>query len=158
MELSEEDVQKILKVLDQLDYSEIRLEVGELKLHVQKTAREAPSTSMPEESPAKPSAARPERAAAPRNHRRAAPQESATLRLVKSPTAGVFYRAPGPGQPPFVELGKSVEAQDTVCLVEVMKLFQSVPAGCRGRISEFLVDNGEAVKQGQALMVIETET
>lgn len=156
MELSEEDVQKILKVLDQLDYGEIRLEVGELKLHVQKTPGGVPRAGSPDEKPraAAPSAPEPARA----KSRKVVPRESPALRLVKSPTAGVFYRAPGPGQPAFVEVGKSVKADDTVCLVEVMKLFQSVPAGCRGRISEILAENGEAVEQGQALMAIETET
>lgn len=158
MELSEEDVQKILKVLDQLDYGEIRLEVGELKLHVQKTPRDAPARSTLEGSALEAPVAPPESAAARKPSKRMPPQESATLRLVKSPTAGVFYRAPGPGQPAFVEVGKGVKADDSVCLVEVMKLFQSVPAGCRGRISEILVDNGEAVEQGQPLMAIEMET
>lgn len=153
MDLSEEDVQKILKVLDQLDYGEIRLEVGDLKLHVQKSPLDGPG-ALAEPSTA-PSVVQPERAPVRRPAAQTLPEESATVRLVRAPTAGVFYRAPGPGQLPFVEVGKSVSAEDTLCLVEVMKLFQSVSAGVPGRVAAILADNGETVEQGQALLVIE---
>jgi acetyl-CoA carboxylase biotin carboxyl carrier protein len=157
MDLSEEDVQKILRILDELEYGEIRLEVGELKLHLQKTpAGEARGTTF-ERAPAAATPADKERdrPAARKRAARAAPVESATLRLVQAPIAGVFYRAPGPGQPPFVRVGQNVSAEDTVCLLEVMKLFQSVAAGVAGRIAEVFVENGEAVNQGQALIAIE---
>jgi acetyl-CoA carboxylase biotin carboxyl carrier protein len=159
MDLSEEDVQKILRILDELDYGEIRLEVGQLKLHVQKTRPgEADDVApQPSQRAATPSASEHARPAPRTSVAREAPVESDTLRMVRAPIAGVFYRAPSPAQAPFVQVGQSVSAEDTVCLLEVMKLFQSVAAGVAGRVAEVLVENGETVNQSQPLIAIEIE-
>ena len=69
---------------------------------------------------------------------------------------GTFYRAPAPGDPPFVKLGKRVQADDTVCLIEVMKLFSSINAGVDGVVTRILVENGTMVEFGQMLIVIAT--
>ena len=69
---------------------------------------------------------------------------------------GTFYRSPAPGDPPFVELGKRVRADDTVCLIEVMKLFSSINAGVDGVVTRILVENGTMVEFGQMLIVIAT--
>jgi acetyl-CoA carboxylase biotin carboxyl carrier protein len=160
MNLSEEDVQKILRVIDELEYGEIRLEVGELKLHVQKNRRgEAVLAGAPAPMPAPIAASKGgqplPRGAPEKPARGAAPSASTTLHVVVAPVAGVFYRAPGPGDDPFVQPGQNVSAGDTVCLLEVMKLFHSVPAGAAGRIAEIFVENGEVVSVGQALVSIE---
>jgi acetyl-CoA carboxylase biotin carboxyl carrier protein len=67
---------------------------------------------------------------------------------------GTFYRAPRPGAPPFVEAGGVVGPDDVVCIIEVMKLMSSITTGCRGRIVEILVDNGQLVEYGQPLMIV----
>jgi acetyl-CoA carboxylase biotin carboxyl carrier protein len=67
---------------------------------------------------------------------------------------GVFYRAPAPGEKPFVEVGQRVRADDTVCLIEVMKLFNSIRAGVDGEVVEILVENGGLVEFDQALIFI----
>jgi acetyl-CoA carboxylase biotin carboxyl carrier protein len=67
---------------------------------------------------------------------------------------GVFYRAPAPGEKPFVEVGQRVRADDTVCLIEVMKLFNSIRAGVDGEVIEILVENGGLVEFDQALIFI----
>jgi acetyl-CoA carboxylase biotin carboxyl carrier protein len=74
---------------------------------------------------------------------------------VVSPIPGVFYRRPDPDSPPFAEPGESVAADQTLCLVEVMKSFHSVPAGAVGTVVEFLVENEDVVDAGQAVAVIE---
>jgi acetyl-CoA carboxylase biotin carboxyl carrier protein len=68
---------------------------------------------------------------------------------------GTFYRTPQPGQPPFVEVGQPVEPDTTVCIIEVMKLMNSIPAGASGVVKEIVVDNTSAVEYGEVLMVIE---
>lgn len=75
--------------------------------------------------------------------------------LVKSPMVGSFYRAPEPGARPFVEVGQQVEMDTVVCIVEVMKLMNTIPAGARGVITHILVEDGGPVEFGQVLMVIE---
>ena len=62
--------------------------------------------------------------------------------------------SPAPGDPPFVEIGKRVRADDTVCLIEVMKLFSSINAGVDGVVTRILVENGTMVEFGQMLIVI----
>ena len=68
---------------------------------------------------------------------------------------GTFYRAPEPGAPPFVDTGHSVSADTIVCIIEVMKLMNSIPAGGSGVVTQILVGDGEPVEYGQVLMVIE---
>ena len=75
---------------------------------------------------------------------------------IRAPMLGTFYRSPAPGDPPFVELGKRVQADDTVCLIEVMKLFSSINAGVDGVVTRILVENGTMVEFGQMLIVIAT--
>jgi acetyl-CoA carboxylase biotin carboxyl carrier protein len=74
---------------------------------------------------------------------------------VVSPIPGVFYRRPDPDSDPFAAEGQSIGAEDTVCLVEVMKSFHQVAAGAAGTVVEFLVENEDIVDAGQAVAVIE---
>jgi acetyl-CoA carboxylase biotin carboxyl carrier protein len=76
---------------------------------------------------------------------------------VCAPMLGVFYRAPQPGAPPFVQLGQSVGANDTIGLIEVMKLFNQVPAGVEGRVVEVIVEDGAFVEHGQVLLIVEAQ-
>jgi len=74
---------------------------------------------------------------------------------IKSPMLGIFYEAPEPGASPFVETGTLVEADTTVCTIEVMKLFSTIKAGVRGRIKQVCVENGKMVEYGQILFVVD---
>ena len=80
---------------------------------------------------------------------------SASERLITSPMIGTFYRRPSPSSPPFVEVGDFVKPDTDVCIVEVMKLLNTIPAECSGTVSRILVEDGESIEAGQALMVIE---
>ena len=80
---------------------------------------------------------------------------SASERLITSPMIGTFYRRPSPSSPPFVEVGDRVKPDTDVCIVEVMKLLNTIPAECSGTVSKILVEDGENIEVGQALMVIE---
>jgi biotin carboxyl carrier protein len=64
---------------------------------------------------------------------------------------GVFYRAEGPREPPFVKAGSRVEPDTIVCIIEVMKMMNSVPAGLSGTIVEVCPENAEIVKEGAPL-------
>lgn len=82
----------------------------------------------------------------------------AGLALVRAPMVGTFYCSPEPGAPPFVAPGARVEADSIVCIIEVMKLMNSIPAGCAGVVRRVLVDNAEPVEYGQPLIAIEPKT
>jgi acetyl-CoA carboxylase biotin carboxyl carrier protein len=80
-----------------------------------------------------------------------------TERVIVSPMIGTFYRRPSPNSPPFVEIGDSVTPTTDVCIVEVMKLLNTIPAECTGKVSQILVEDGETIEVGQPLMVIEIQ-
>jgi acetyl-CoA carboxylase biotin carboxyl carrier protein len=87
----------------------------------------------------------------------AALREEDGLIPINSPLLGIFYRAPKPGAPPFVEIGSYVTEDDTVCLVEVMKLFNTVKAGVKGRIAKICIENNQVVEYNQTLFLVEPE-
>jgi acetyl-CoA carboxylase biotin carboxyl carrier protein len=98
--------------------------------------------------------------------RRAAPPPSKAARAelvlapgevaVRAPMLGTFYRAATPGAPAFVEIGQRVKADEVVCLIEVMKLFNSIKAGVDGVVTKILADNSRLVEFDQPLIVVST--
>lgn len=74
--------------------------------------------------------------------------------VVKSPMVGTFYRSSAPGNPPFVELGSTVKAGDTLCIIEAMKLLNEIDTDVAGVVKEILVENGQPVEFGQPLFII----
>ena len=70
---------------------------------------------------------------------------------------GTFYRAPAPGEPPFVEVGSALDEDTTVCIIEVMKLFSTIKAEKRGRITRVSVEDGQLVEFGQVLFLLDQE-
>jgi acetyl-CoA carboxylase biotin carboxyl carrier protein len=79
------------------------------------------------------------------------------LALVRAPMVGTFYRAPEPGALPFVEPGTRVAPDTIVCIIEVMKLMNSIPAGCAGVVTHVLVNNAEPIEYGQPLLAIDPD-
>jgi acetyl-CoA carboxylase biotin carboxyl carrier protein len=74
---------------------------------------------------------------------------------IKAPMLGTFYRTPKPGAPPFVEVGQFVTEDDVVCIIEIMKLFNTVKAGVRGRIAKICVEQAQMVEFQQPLSLVE---
>ena len=70
---------------------------------------------------------------------------------------GTFYRAPEPGAPPFVKIGQVVEPDTIVCIIEVMKLMNSIRAGARGVVAQVLVDDSATVETSAPLIVLDPE-
>ena len=75
--------------------------------------------------------------------------------VVKSPMVGTFYLSASPGAKPFVELGDSIKAGETICIIEAMKILNEIEADKSGTVSRILCDNGQAVEYGQPLFEIE---
>ena len=154
MELSEDDVLHILKLIDESKFDYFQLEVGELKITVSK------GDPIPIGNQAQPPAVSAAPAAAPKPA--AAPVAAAAAKAtipaghvaVTAPLLGTFYVAPEPGAPPFVQVGQQVTEDTTVGLIEVMKVFSSVRAGVKGTIVEVVVQNGGFVEFGQTLLIV----
>ncbi|MFH1563216.1 MAG: biotin/lipoyl-containing protein [Nitrospirota bacterium] len=76
---------------------------------------------------------------------------------VISPLTGIFYRAPALDDEPYVEEGDIIETGKTLCLIEAMKLFNEIKSDIAGKIIKIMVKNGEQIKEGQILFLIELE-
>ena len=166
------DYAHVLQLIDLLEasstFSEVRLRSGDFEIELRRGSSGAPPA--PALAPARPprtetvasdvaaaaaSAAdpAPQRATAPRAAPASVPRP-AGHRVVQAPMVGTGYRAPAPGARPFVEIGQAVSAGDTLCIVEVMKLMNSIPCDCDGVVVEILFEDGQALAHGQDLIVV----
>jgi acetyl-CoA carboxylase biotin carboxyl carrier protein len=147
MALNDDDVREILRIIDESELDELRIETDGLSLHVLRGGAEP--TPGPEPDPRRGAAAQ------ETTPQVSAPEISNDGLTIVSPTIGVFYRAPGPGQAPFVELGTRIEPGTIVGIIEVMKMMNSVPAEIAGTIVEIHVENAQPVEYGQPLFRVE---
>ena len=152
------DLRKLKKLIDLVEESgiaEIEVTEGEEKVRITRTPHNAaavyaaPAPVAPAVAAAAPAAA--PAAAAPA----AAPAGRDLSNAQKSPMVGTFYRAPSPSSPAFVEVGQTVKAGDTLCIIEAMKLMNEIEAEKSGGIKEILVENGTPVEYGEPLFIIE---
>ena len=147
------DLRKLKKLIDLVEASgiaELEITEGEEKVRIAKSIAGAPMMMQhapqlmhaPAVAPAAATAAAPAEDALPEGH------------VVRSPMVGTFYRAPAPGSKNFAEVGQSVNAGDTVCIIEAMKLLNEIEADQGGVIKAILVENGQPVEYGEPLFVI----
>lgn len=154
MTLTAKDVQEIMRLLESSSFDSLSLEMNGVKLHLQRG-----STAAPARQPlAQPSAPLPDPAPESLPQvvnsavKKIKPASDPGLADVASPLLGTFYRAPKPGEPPFVEVGARVEEDTVIGIIEVMKLMNSVHAGVKGVVAEILAENGELVEYSETLM------
>ncbi len=159
--LTRAEIDDILKLIDGSDFTELKLEMGDLKLELRKgpqaaalplhlgqntqsgmpASREARGTPTPQ--PAPPAAV-------------VAPViASGGGSEIPAPLLGTFWHAPRPGADPFVKPGDRVTADTIIGIIEVMKLMNSVPAGIAGTVLDITAPNGELVEHGQCLIRIQ---
>jgi len=150
------DLRKLKKLIDLVQESgiaELEITEGEEKVRISRAGNAVQTAVMtmpqattmmaaaPAAAAAAPAAA-PETPAEPEGH------------VVKSPMVGTFYRSSAPGAKPFVEIGQTVNAGDTLCIIEAMKLLNEIEADQGGVIKSVLVENGQPVEYGQPLFLI----
>lgn len=137
-------VRDILALVEESDIEEVVIEQGDLKMTVRKAGVIA---AAPAAAPAPP----PEAAAA----LAAGGGDVNGYHMVRSKWVATFYRAASPQAPSFVEVGDTVEAGQTLCILEMMKMMNELTADVSGVIRQILVENGETVQYGQPLFAIE---
>ena len=160
MELTEDDVLHILKLIDESKFDYFQLEVGELKITVSK-GDPIPLTSTAQTVTAAPIAGAPVAAKLAATATNAAAAQAAKpvaipegMLPITAPLLGTFYVAPEPGAPPFVKVGQQITEDTTVGLIEVMKVFSSVRAAVNGTIVQVVAQNGQFVEFGQTLFIV----
>jgi len=175
MNLTDEDIIKILKIVEQSKFDSMVLEYGDLKLAVGKGGRppgqdalqqpaassgtpDSPGSGAPvqieekvvAQAPKKKGVIDPKAAAA-------GTAEEENLIPVTSPMVGIFYGSPEPGAEPFAGVGSRVDEDTVVGLIEVMKVFTSVRSGVKGKIARCLVEDAQFVEYGQPLFLVRPE-
>jgi acetyl-CoA carboxylase biotin carboxyl carrier protein len=174
--LSYEEILQVVKVFESSsEFNELHLKYGDIEIDLRKHgAAPIPGAPQTHRTPAQAKqaqlaqpAAVPAPDAGPMPKQQAAPAAFASsaaapiapnASLVKSPMVGTFYCAPEPAAKPFVSVGQRVGADSTVCIIEVMKLMNSVQAGVSGIVSQVLVKDGDPVQFDQVLIVIDPDS
>jgi acetyl-CoA carboxylase biotin carboxyl carrier protein len=158
MQIDVKLVRELAKMLDATNLTEIEVEDGDRRIRVARTpavqslasyAAPAPMVAAPAPAapaPAAPAPAAP--AAAP------APAADDHADALKSPMVGTCYLLPEPGAAPFVSVGDTVKAGQTLLIVEAMKVMNPITAPAAGKIKAILVENGQPVEYDQPLLVI----
>ena len=140
-----EEVERLVELVRESGMGEIRVRRGDVEISVK--ARP--------EAPAPPAAAEP--AVRAEELEKLSVGERDGLHPVRSPLVGTFYRAPAPGEDPYVEVGDRVRAGEVLCIVEAMKLMNEISADIAGEVVEVLAENAEGVEYDQALFYLRPE-
>ena len=147
-------VRELAELLNETGLTEIEVEDDDRKIRVSRgavaaaapvyAAARAPAAAAPAPAAAAPAAAEP-----------AAPAGPDLKNAVKSPMVGTAYLAPEPSAPTFVKKGDTVNAGDTLLIIEAMKVMNPIKASKGGTVTQILVESGKPVEYGDVLMVIE---
>ena len=154
MTLSYKEVAEILKIIDASSCEEVVLELENTRLVVRRggAASDAGSPALQAPSTAPATEARESPAGVAAKDSR--PPGDDNDFVVKSPMAGTFYSRPSPGEDPFVDEGGRISAGDTLCLIEVMKLYTTIEASVDGVVESVLAEDASLVEFDQPLFVI----
>ncbi|QSW35061.1 acetyl-CoA carboxylase biotin carboxyl carrier protein [Leclercia pneumoniae] len=150
-------IKKLIELVEESGISELEISEGEESVRI---SRSAPAASFPvmqqayaapmmQQQPALASAVAPAAEAAP------AAAAEISGHIVRSPMVGTFYRTPSPDAKAFIEVGQKVNAGDTLCIVEAMKMMNQIEADKSGTVKAILVESGQPVEFDEPLVVIE---
>jgi acetyl-CoA carboxylase biotin carboxyl carrier protein len=161
--LTYDDLLQIVELIKSAEsFSEFHLKIGDIELDLRKSdaGASAPPAALSTPPPVAEAPASAKLVPAPVGQVAAAGARAAVevppgAVAIKSPMVGTFYRSPEPGAKPFVEVGQRVSPDTTVCIIEVMKLMNSISAGCEGTVTHVLAKDAEAVDVGQLLIIID---
>jgi len=155
-------LEQLLSFMSEHGLEEFEYAQGDLRIHLKKavaSASSAPSQALSTASQSSVSAT-PARAETTRAESEpvAAPAPAAApaddLHVIKSPIVGTFYAAPNPESGPFVKVGDTVQAGQTVCIIEAMKLMNEIEADISGEVARIMVENGQPVEYGEPLFAL----
>ncbi len=150
------DLRKLKALIDLVEKSgiaELEITEGEERVRIAKQGMAAPAPTYVHHAAPAPQAPASALTPPPTTAEAAAAAE-AEGHAVKAPMVGTFYRSSTPGSQSFVEVGQTVKAGDTLCIIEAMKLMNEIEADASGVIKAILVENGQPVEYGQPMFII----
>lgn len=159
MEIDLEQFERLVDILGSSNLAEITVEKGDQKITLRKTisGEFTESTSFDGGKTEGANLQSPENVNQSKSSKSTGSPASTTEVAVTSPIVGTFYRSPSPEEPPYVEVGDTVEEGDTVCIVEAMKVMNEVQADADGEIVEICVEDGTPVEYGEDLFRLEPQ-
>ena len=158
MNLDHDELHRLLATLADSDIQEFRLEGEDFCLEVKRNLGVSTDSIIPSKKITTDEIETPlpqikvEAPTAPSTPPPSVPGSRSDLVEVTAPMVGTFYRAPGPEEPPFVEIGSRISVGQAVCILEAMKLMNELESEVSGEVIEILVENGTPVEFGQVLM------
>ena len=154
-------LKQLVKLMADNNLTDLDLEDGgeKVKLRRQGEAPDVQYVAAPAAAPAPAASAAPAppAASAPATESAAAPAAEPAGATIDSPMVGTYYSSPSPDAKPFVAAGDHVDADTVVCIIEAMKVFNEIKAEKSGTIRKILVENGQAVEFGQAILEIDPD-
>ncbi|ACF13175.1 acetyl-CoA carboxylase, biotin carboxyl carrier protein [Chloroherpeton thalassium ATCC 35110] len=170
-----DDIQKLIKLLDESSLDELKIEEGEFKLTLKRSKETAavgqsfhhvtappsyyPSThamAAPQMQPAQPQPTAEQTAPTGGSAAQAdTNSQAAKYKEIRSPMVGTFYRAPSPESSPYIQVGDSINPGKVLCIIEAMKLMNEIESDIQGKIVKILVENGQPVEYDQVLFLVE---
>ncbi|QUY47432.1 acetyl-CoA carboxylase biotin carboxyl carrier protein [Serratia plymuthica] len=149
-------IKKLIELVEESGISELEISEGEESVRISRAAPAQAYPMMPQAyaMPAQQPALANAVASAPAAEPPAAPA-AMSGHIVRSPMVGTFYRTPSPDAKAFIEIGQKVNAGDTLCIVEAMKMMNQIEADKSGVVKAILVENGQPVEFDEPLVVIE---
>ena len=155
------DIQNLIKFVAKSGANEVKLEMEDVKITIKTGSEKAETTIIQQSAPVQAPVQTPVEASAP-----AAPaadkaadteaaDNSSNYIEIKSPIIGTLYRKPSPDKPPFVKVGDTISAGDTVCMIEAMKLFNEVESEVSGKIVKVLIEDSTPVEFDQPLFLVD---
>jgi acetyl-CoA carboxylase biotin carboxyl carrier protein len=151
MSLSHQDVQALLKLLDDSAYDALNLTTDAFTLQLRRSD-DGKSWQQANAAPAAAVAAHANIPTASAGPAAEPPASEPGLVDVRAPMVGTWYRAPKPGADPFIAIGSQVQEDSVIGIIEVMKLMSSIPARATGRVVEILAEDASFVEKGQLLL------
>ncbi len=151
-------IKKLIELVEESGIAELEISEGEESVRISRNGTAAPAAPVHYAAAPAPVAAPAAPAAAPVADATAATEAAPAVpagHQVLSPMVGTFYRAPSPDSKSFIEIGQSVTAGETLCIVEAMKMMNQIEADKSGVVTAILVEDGQAVEFDQPLVVIE---
>ena len=132
------------------ELSEFEFEEDGFKLRLSRESNNSVAPIIQSVAPVTPVAATPA-TPAPVSSTEKEKAEDPDVETIKSPMVGTFYRAPSPDSANFTDVGKKVDVDSIVCIIEAMKVMNEIQAEVKGTITEILVEDGDAIEFGQPL-------
>lgn len=152
VKINYKEIIKLIDLLEERNLSHFELEVEGFKI---KISRSQPQASLSKASSVPPLSPEHEEKQNPLSSEPIFQESKDNLRYITSPMVGTFYRAPDPASHPFVDIGDTVRKDQTLCIIEAMKLMNEIESDIDGVLKEICVENGRPVEYGQNLFAIQ---